>query len=80
MIGWINRFFIIPTFDILNNFIGNYGLIILILTLIIKLIISPLTIKSYMSSAKMRVLKPEVDKINAKYPKSEDAMKKTNKR
>lgn len=76
LIGWINRFFIIPTFDILNNFIGNYGLIILILTLIIKLIISPLTIKSYMSSAKMRVLKPEVDKINAKYPKSEDAMKK----
>ena len=63
-------------FDLLGSFIGNYGLIILILTILIKLVISPLTIKSYMSSAKMKVLKPEIDKINAKYPKTEDAMKK----
>ncbi|HCV16305.1 MAG TPA: membrane protein insertase YidC, partial [Rikenellaceae bacterium] len=76
LIGWINRYIIILMFDLLGSFIGNYGLIILILTILIKLVISPLTIKSYMSSAKMKVLKPEIDKINAKYPKTEDAMKK----
>lgn len=76
LIGWINRYVIIFVFDFLGKFIGNYGIIILILTILIKLVISPLTMKSYMSSAKMRVLKPEVDKINAKYPKQEDAMKK----
>ena len=74
--GWINRYIIITVFDFLGRFIGNYGLIIFILTLLIKLVISPLTFKSYISSAKMRVLKPEIDKISAKYPKSEDAMKK----
>ena len=76
LIGWINRYIIITVFDFLSKFIGNFGIIILILTLLIKLVISPLTFKSYISSAKMRVLKPEIDKINAKYPKSEDAMKK----
>lgn len=76
IIGWINRYVIILVFDVLSNFISNFGIIILILTLLIKLVISPLTIKSYLSSAKMRVLKPEVDKINAKYPNSADAMKK----
>ena len=76
LIGWINRYIIITVFDFLGRFIGNYGLIIFILTLLIKLVISPLTFKSYISSAKMRVLKPEIDKISAKYPKSEDAMKK----
>lgn len=76
IIGWVNRYVIIVVFDFLSKFINSYGIIILILTILIKLIISPLTIKSYLSSAKMRVLKPEVDKINAKYPKQEDAMKK----
>jgi membrane protein insertase, YidC/Oxa1 family, C-terminal domain len=76
LIGWINRVVIINIFDFLNRFISNYGIIILLLTIFIKLVISPLTIKSYMSSAKMRVLKPEIDKINDKYPKKEDAMKK----
>ncbi len=76
LIGWINRYIIILVFDLLGRFISNYGIIILLLTILIKLVISPLTIKSYTSSAKMRVLKPEVDKINAKYPKQEDAMKK----
>ncbi len=76
IIGWINRYVIILVFDFLDNFIDNYGIIILLLTILIKLVISPLTIKSYLSSAKMKVLKPEVDKINAKYPKQEDAMKK----
>ena len=76
IIGTISRFVIIPTFNWLRQFISSYGLIILILTIMIKLVISPLTWKSYMSSAKMRVLKPEIDKINEKYPRQEDAMKK----
>ena len=76
VIGTISRYVIIPTFNWLSRFIGSYGLIILILTIMIKLVISPLTWKSYSSSAKMRVLKPEIDKINAKYPRQEDALKK----
>lgn len=76
IVGWINRWLVIPTFDTLGAHIANYGIIILILTLIVKILISPLTYKSYLSSAKMRLLKPEVDKLNEKYPKPEDAMKK----
>lgn len=76
LIGWINRYIIINVFDFLGRFINNFGLIILLLTILIKLVISPLTIKSHLSSAKMKVLKPEIDKINAKYPKKDDAMKK----
>ena len=76
IIGWVNRWLVIPVFDFLGKFISNYGLIILLLTLIIKIIISPLTYKSYLSTAKMRLLKPEMDAINEKYPKKEDAMKK----
>ncbi len=76
LIGWINRVIIINFFDFLSRYIVSYGIIILLMTIFIKLIISPLTFKSYVSSAKMRVLKPEVDKINEKYPRKEDAMKK----
>ncbi len=76
LIGWINRVIIINCFDFLNGFISNYGIIILLMTIFIKLVISPLTFKSYMSSAKMKVLRPEIEKINQKYPKKEDAMKK----
>ncbi len=76
IIGWINRLFIINFFDILSKYIVNFGIIILLMTFVIKLILFPLTYKSYISSAKMRVLKPEVDKIGEKYPKQEDAMKK----
>ena len=76
VIGTISRFVIIPTFNWLSKFIRSYGLIILLLTIMIKLVISPLTWQSYTSSAKMRVLKPEIDKINEKYPRQEDAMKK----
>ena len=76
LIGWINRVIIINFFDYLSRFISNFGIIILLMTIAIKLLISPLTLKSYVSSAKMRVLKPEIDKINEKYPKQEDAMKK----
>jgi YidC/Oxa1 family membrane protein insertase len=76
IIGWINRFAIIPIFNWLDNFIGNYGLIILILTIIIKIVLFPLTFKSYQSQAKMQVLKPMVEELGKKFPKKEDAMKK----
>ncbi|WP_461630087.1 membrane protein insertase YidC [Labilibaculum euxinus] len=67
--GWINRYFVIPIFNFLEGFISNYGIIILILTIIIKLLLAPLTYKSYMSTAKMKVLKPQIDAINEKIPK-----------
>jgi len=73
--GWINRFLVIPIFNFLGSFIGSYGIIILILTIIIKIILFPFTYKSYMSQAKMRVLAPEIKEINEKYPNKEDAMK-----
>lgn len=67
--GWVNKFAVIPIFNWLGSFISNYGIIILLLTLIIKLALFPLTYKSYISTAKMRVLKPEIDEINLKIPK-----------
>jgi len=70
----INKYFILPIFDFLGKYISNYGLVILLLTLIVKLCLFPLTYKSYMSTAKMRVLRPQVEEINAKYPKQEQAM------
>lgn len=76
LIGWINRGVIINIFHFLSRFISNYGIIILIMTILLKIVLSPLTFKSYMSSAKMRVLKPELTKIAEKYPKKEDALKK----
>jgi YidC/Oxa1 family membrane protein insertase len=66
--GWINQFAIIPMFNFFSQYIGNFGLIILVLTLVIKIVLFPLTYKSYLSSAKMRVLKPEIDEIHAKIP------------
>ena len=76
MVNWFSRLVIIPSFDLLGKFIKNYGLVILLMTLIIKLLLAPLTLKSYKSTAKMQVIKPEVDKINEKYPNEKDAMKK----
>ncbi len=73
--GWINRWVVIPVFDLLRNHIASFGIIILILAVLIRLIISPLTYKSYVSMAKMRLIKPEMDALAAKYPKQEDAMK-----
>lgn len=72
----INQYVIIPVFNVLDNSISNYGIIILILTILIKIVLYPLTFKSYQSQAKMKVLKPMVDEIGKKYPKQEDAMKK----
>jgi YidC/Oxa1 family membrane protein insertase len=76
IIGWISRFVIIPVFNWLEKYIASYGLIILILTILIKIVLFPLTFKSYQSTAKMQVLKPMVDEIGKKFPKQEDAMKK----
>ncbi len=76
VIRFLNELVIIPIFNWLNRSIANYGLIILLLTLILKTALFPLTYKSYKSQAVMRVLKPQVDEIGAKFPKKEDAMKK----
>ena len=76
LVGWFTRFVIIPLFNFLHRFIGNFGIIILLMTIIIKIVVMPLTNKSYKSTASMSALKPEIDKLNEKYPKQEDAMKK----
>ncbi len=65
----INRWLIIPVFNFLNNYIGNYGIIILLLTIFIKMLLLPLTYRSYISQAKMRSLKPQIDELNKKIPK-----------
>ena len=74
--GFINKFLVIPVFNFLGSFNLNYGIVILLLTLFIKLILLPLTYKAYLSTAKMKVLKPEIDEINKKFPGTEDAMEK----
>ena len=74
---WINKYLIIPIVTFLSGFISNWGIIILLMTLIIKIFLYPFTHKSYLSQAKMRVLKPQIDEINAKYPgKDQEAMMK----
>lgn len=76
IVRWINRFFIMYLFDWLNSWGMNMGLVLLLLTLIVKAVTYPFTYKSYLSSAKMRALKPYIDEINNKYTKPEDALKK----
>ncbi len=76
LLAWINEWIIIPVFNWLGSYGWNYGIVILVLTILLKLALFPIAYKTYLSSAKMRVLKPEVDAINAKFPKKEDAMKK----
>ncbi len=76
---WINAGVIIPVFDWLGKFISNYGIIILVLTILIKMVLWPLTYKSYVSQAKMRILAPDIAAINEKYPNQEDALKKQQK-
>ncbi len=76
---WISTLIIIPVFTFLNGFITNYGLIILLLTIFIKIILFPFTYKSFMSQAKMRVLQPDIKAINEKYPGQENAMKRQQK-
>ena len=76
LVGWFTKWVIIPLFDLLHRFISNFGIIILLMTVFIKIVVLPFAYKSYSSSAKMQALKPEMDKLNAKYPKQEDALKK----
>ncbi len=73
--GWVNRWLVIPVFDFLDGFHISYGLIILILTLFIKIILFPITYKTYLSSAKMKALKPEIEEINKKYEGKDAAEK-----
>ena len=76
IVRWINRYFIMYLFDILSSTGLNMGVVLLLLTLIVKLCVYPFTKKSYVSTAKMRALKPYIDELNAKYPKPEDQLKK----
>ncbi len=76
LLHWINRFIILPVFNWLEGFGMSYGLIILLLTIALKTILLPISYNTYMSSAKMRALKPELEEINKRYPKEEDMMKK----
>ncbi len=68
IVSWINKILVIPMFDLFTSWGLHIGIIILLMTLVIKLIILPFVFASYKSSAKMRVLKPQLDEINAKYP------------
>lgn len=76
LLAWINQYIVIPVFAWLGGYGWNYGIVILLLTVLLKIFLFPIAYKTYQSSAKMRVLKPEVDEISAKFPKKEDAMKK----
>ena len=79
ILRWINTGVVIPIFDWLGKFISSYGIIILLLTIFIKMVLWPLTYKSYVSQAKMRILAPDIAKINEQYPNQEDALKKQQK-
>ena len=76
LVAWINRYIVIPVFNWLGGYGWSYGIVILVLTILLKIILLPIAYKTYMSSAIMRALKPEIDEINARYPKEEDMMKK----
>lgn len=73
---WVNRFFTIPLFDWLTSLGLSMGVILLIMTIIVKLVVFPFQFKSFMSTARMKALRPEIEALNAKYPKPEDAMRK----
>ena len=73
--GTINRWIFIPIFGMLEGLIGNYGLIIILMTIVVRILMSPLVYKSYLSSAKMKVIRPELNELNKKYPGKENAMK-----
>ncbi|MBE0637624.1 MAG: membrane protein insertase YidC [Bacteroidales bacterium] len=76
LMAWINIYAVIPVFDWLGGYGWNYGIVILILTILLKIVLFPIAYKTYKSSAKMRVLKPEIEEISKKFPKPEDTMKK----
>ncbi len=72
---WINKFVFIPVFGFLSSFIGNFGIVIILMTIVVRIIMSPVVYKSYLSSAKMKVLRPEMQEINEKLKGKENAMK-----
>jgi YidC/Oxa1 family membrane protein insertase len=74
--AWINIYAVIPVFSLFGSFGWNYGIIILILTILLKIVLFPIAFKTYKSSAKMKALKPDIDELTKKFPKKEDAMKK----
>jgi YidC/Oxa1 family membrane protein insertase len=76
LMAWINIYAVIPVFTFFGNLGWNYGIIILVLTILLKIILFPIAFKTYKSSAKMRVLKPDIDELAKKFPKKEDALKK----
>ena len=73
--GTINRWIFVPIFGMLAGFMTNYGLIIILMTIVVRILMSPLVYKSYLSSAKMKVIRPELTELNKKYPGKENAMK-----
>ena len=73
--GFLNRTVFYPVFNLLKGFLSNYGLIIILMTIVVRVIMSPLVYKSYLSSAKMKVIRPELTALNEKYPGKENAMK-----
>ena len=76
IIRWVNRYFIIYFFDFLTSWGLNMGIVLLLLTIAMKILVFPLMRKSQLASSKMRVLRPKIDEISAKYPRPEDAMQK----
>lgn len=74
--AWVNKYAVIPIFNWLESYGINYGIIILVLTILLKLVLLPIARSTYLSSARMRVVKPEIEEINQRYPKQEDSMKK----
>lgn len=72
LVGWFTKYAIIPMFNFFGKFINSFGLVILLMTIVIKIVVLPFTYKSYASSAKMSALKPELDKINAKFPHADN--------
>lgn len=73
--GTINRWIFVPIFDLLSGFMGNYGLIIILMTIVVRILMSPLVYKSYVSSAKMKVIRPELNEVAKRFPGKENAMK-----
>jgi YidC/Oxa1 family membrane protein insertase len=76
LMAWINIYAVIPVFTFFGNLGWNYGIIILILTILLKIVLFPIAYKTYKSSAKMRILKPDIEELSKRYPKKEDALKK----
>jgi YidC/Oxa1 family membrane protein insertase len=73
--GFLNRNLFYPIFNFLQNYMGNFGLIIILMTIVVRIVMSPLVYKSYLSSAKMKVIRPELTALNEKHPGKENAMK-----